>query len=91
MLCFKISEENWPGFFRQLVNHLIPNGNKKAVKVIPPTLTSSDVLQAIKCLSSNFKDALQQSRDQDFIMLPKILPHLKEAVEVTNKLVIYPK
>ena len=90
MLCFKISEENWSGFFRQLVNQWIPHGNK-AIKVIPPTLTSSDILQAIKCLSSNFKDALQQSRDQDFIMLPKILPHLKEAVEVTNKLVIYPK
>ena len=90
MLCFKISEENWSGFFRQLVKQWIPNGNK-AIKVIPPTLTSSDVLQAIKCLSSNFKDALQQSRDQDFIMLPKILPHLKEAVEVTNKLVIYPQ
>ena len=88
MLCFKISEENWSGFFRQLLNQWIPNGNK-AIKIIRPTLTSSDILQAIKCLSSNFKDALQQSRDQDFIMLPKILPHLKEAVEVTNRLIIY--
>ena len=90
MLCFKISEENWSGFYRQLVNQWIPSG-KKVIKVIPPTLTSSDVLQAIKCLSSNFKDALQQSRDQDFIILPQILPHLKEAVKVTNKLVIYSK
>ena len=90
MLCFKISEENWSGFFWQLVNQWIPNGDN-AVKVIPPTLTSSDVLQAIKCLSSYFKDARQQSRDQDCIMLPKILPHLKEAVEVTNRLLIYSK
>ena len=88
MLCFKISEENRYGFFGQLVNQRIPNGDK-TIKIIPPTLTTSDVLQAIKSLSSNFKDALQQSRDQDFILLPKILPHLKEAVEVTNRLVIY--
>ena len=88
MLCFKISEENWSDLFRQLVNQLIPSGDK-TIKIIPPTLTSSDVLHAIKCLSSNLKDALQQSRDQDFIMLPKILPHLKEAVEVTNRLIIY--
>ena len=88
MLCFKISEENRYGFFWQLVNQRIPSGDK-TMKIIPPTLTTSDVLQAIKSLSSNFKDALQQSRDQDFILLPKILPHLKEAVEVTNRLVIY--
>ena len=88
MLCFKISEENWSGFFWQLVNQWIPHGDK-TIKIIPPTLTPSDVLQAIKCLSSNFKDVLQQSRDQDFTMLPKILSHLKEAVEVTNRLIIY--
>lgn len=88
MLCFKISEKNWSGFLWQLLNQWIPNGDK-TIKIIPPTLTSSDVLQAIKCLSSNFKDALQQSRDQDFFMLPKILPHLKEAVEVTNRPIIY--
>ena len=88
MLCFKLSEENWSGFLWQLLNQWIPNRDK-TIKIIPPTLTSSDVLQAIKCLSSNFKDALQQSRDQDFIMLPKILPHLKEAVEVTNRPIIY--
>ena len=88
MLCFKISEENWSGFFWHLINQRIPNG-EKTIKIIPPTLTTSDVLQAIKSLSSNFKDALQQSRDQDFILFPKILPHLKEAVEVTNRLVTY--
>ena len=87
MLCFKISAENSSGFFWLLVKQWIPNGGK-TIKIIPPTLTSSDVLQAIKCLSSNFKDALQQSRDEDFILLPKTLPHLKEAVEVTIRLVI---
>ena len=87
MLYFKISEENWSGVFWQFVNRWIPNGYK-TIKIKPPTLTSSDVLQAIKSLSSTFKDALQQSKDQGFIMLPKVLPHLKEAVEVTNRFAI---
>lgn len=58
-------------------------------KIIPPTLSASDVLQAIKCLSSNCKEPLQQRRDQDFIMLHKILPHLKTAMEVINLLIVH--
>lgn len=89
MFCFKFSEETWPGFFWQLVKQGTGLIRDETNKIIPPTLSASDVLQAIKCLSSNCKEPLQQRRDQDFIMLHKILPHLKTAMEVINLLIVH--
>jgi len=89
MLCFKFSEETWPGFFWQLGKQGTSLIRDETNKIIPPTLSASDVLQAIKCLSSNCKEPLQQRRDQDFIMLHKILPHLKTAMEVRLLTVLF--
>ena len=75
-----ISEETWTGFFWQLVRQK----DKQTNRISPPTLSSYDIAQVIKCLASICKDALQRSRDEDFIKLRFILPHLKEVVEVIS-------
>ena len=78
-----ISEETWTGFFWQLVSQFGSVRNKTN-SISPPTLSSHDISQVIKCLGSICKDALQRSRDEDFIKLRFMLPHLKEAVEVVG-------
>lgn len=89
MLCFTFSEEIWPSFFWQLVKQGTDLIRDETNKITPPILSASDVLQAIKCLSNNCKDPLQQRRDKDFIILHKILPHLKTAMEVINLLIVH--
>ncbi|KAJ7391294.1 hypothetical protein OS493_019426 [Desmophyllum pertusum] len=72
------TDQTWMDVFRG-------NGVKN---IETPTLSRADVSQVIECLSSVCKDALQRCRDEDFVMLRSILPHLKEAVQLGSKLTV---
>ena len=77
-----VSEKSWYDYLRQ---RLIPETRKTDAK-IPPTLSALDISQTIEWFSKNCKDALERSRDEDFVKLRFVSPHLKEAVEVTGRL-----
>ena len=50
-----------------------------------PSLTPDDITKAIQCTSKACKGSMQYRKDQDYVMIIRTKPHLKELIKVINR------